>query len=45
MAIILLGGLRELTALIVEDGGDIHDIYGPAVAASTAILRPRPAQP
>ncbi|QRY52551.1 TetR/AcrR family transcriptional regulator [Mycolicibacterium septicum] len=38
MAIILLGGLRELTALIVEDGGDIHDIYGPAVAASTAIM-------
>ncbi|MGV0810420.1 helix-turn-helix domain-containing protein [Mycolicibacterium boenickei] len=38
MAIILLGGLRELTALIVEDGGDIHEIYGPAVAASKAIL-------
>lgn len=38
MAIILLGGLRELTALIVEDDRDIHDIYGPAVAASQAIL-------
>ncbi|AKS31295.1 TetR/AcrR family transcriptional regulator [Mycolicibacterium goodii] len=38
MAIILLGGLRELTALIVEDGHDIRDIYGPAVAASRAIL-------
>lgn len=38
MAIILLGGLRELTALIVEDGGDIREIYGPALAASKAIL-------
>ena len=38
MAIILLGGLRELTALIVEDSGDIHDLYAPAVAASKAIL-------
>ncbi|WKG03374.1 TetR/AcrR family transcriptional regulator [Mycolicibacterium sp. HK-90] len=45
MAIILLGGLRELTALIVEDGRDIHEIYGPAVAASTAILGPPPTQP
>ncbi|ABK72926.1 TetR/AcrR family transcriptional regulator [Mycolicibacterium smegmatis] len=38
MAIILLGGLRELTALIVEDGHDIREIYEPAVAASRAIL-------
>lgn len=38
MAIILLGGLRELTALIVEDGRDIREIYEPAVAASRAIL-------
>ena len=41
MAIILLGGLRELTAMIVEDGRDIREIYGPAVAASRAILGPR----
>lgn len=38
MAIILLGGLRELTALIVEDGRDIREIYAPALAASKAIL-------
>jgi AcrR family transcriptional regulator len=38
MAIILLGGLRELTAMIVEDGQDIREIYEPAVAASRAIL-------
>ncbi|MDV3123757.1 TetR/AcrR family transcriptional regulator [Mycobacterium sp. 21AC1] len=38
MAIILLGGLRELTALIVEDGRDIREIYEPALAASEAIL-------
>lgn len=38
MAIILLGGLRELTALIVEDERDIREIYEPALAASKAIL-------
>lgn len=38
IAIILLGGLRELTALIVEDGRDIREIYQPALAASTALL-------
>ncbi|MGV9803213.1 TetR/AcrR family transcriptional regulator [Mycobacterium sp. NPDC003449] len=42
LAIILLGGLRELTALIVEDGRDIREIYQPAVAASKAILGPEP---
>ncbi|MCV7285490.1 TetR/AcrR family transcriptional regulator [Mycolicibacterium wolinskyi] len=42
MAIILLGGLRELTALIVEDDRDIREIYEPALAASKAILGPRP---
>jgi AcrR family transcriptional regulator len=41
MAIILLGGLRELTAMIVEDGREIREIYDPAVAASRAILGPR----
>jgi AcrR family transcriptional regulator len=38
IAIILLGGLRELTALIVEDGRDIREIYQPALAAATALL-------
>jgi AcrR family transcriptional regulator len=40
LALILLGGLRELTALFVEDGRDVRGITGPAVAASTAILGP-----
>ncbi|MGB0972694.1 MAG: TetR/AcrR family transcriptional regulator [Mycobacterium sp.] len=41
MALILLGGLRELTALLVEDGGDVGAIVEPALAAATAILGPR----
>jgi AcrR family transcriptional regulator len=40
LAIILLGGIRELTAAIVEDEGDIHDLTEVAVAAATALLRP-----
>ncbi|WP_264066683.1 TetR/AcrR family transcriptional regulator [Mycolicibacterium komossense] len=39
LALILLGGLRELTALTLEDGGDIRGIAGTAVAASAALLR------
>lgn len=38
LAVILLGGLRELTALAVEDGKDVAEIIEPAVAASTALL-------
>jgi AcrR family transcriptional regulator len=41
LALILLGGLRELTAMFVEDDRDVQDIVGPAVAAATAILGPR----
>lgn len=41
MALILLGGLRELTALFVEDGGDVRGIVEPAVAAATALLGQR----
>jgi AcrR family transcriptional regulator len=41
MALILLGGLRELTALFVEDGRDVHGILEPAVAAATALFGPR----
>jgi AcrR family transcriptional regulator len=43
MALILLGGLRELTALFVEDGRDIHGITEPAVAAATALVGQRSA--
>lgn len=38
LALILLGGLRELTAQVVEHGRDMRDISGPAVTAATAIL-------
>jgi AcrR family transcriptional regulator len=38
LALIILGGLRELTALYVEDGRDVGGITDPAVTASTAIL-------
>ena len=41
LALILLGGLRELTALTVEDGADLRGILEPAVVAATAILGPR----
>ena len=38
LALILLGGLRELTALFVEDDRDMRGIAGPAVAAATALV-------
>lgn len=41
LAVIILGGLRELTALTVEDGKNPRDIVEPAVAASVAILGTR----
>ncbi|BBZ11241.1 TetR/AcrR family transcriptional regulator [Mycobacterium branderi] len=41
LAVILLGGLRELTALAVEDGKDVREIVEPAVAASVALLGSR----
>lgn len=41
LAVILLGGLRELTALAVEDGRTVREIVEPAVDASVALLGPR----
>lgn len=41
LAVILLGGLRELTALAVEDGKDVEEIVEPAVVASMALLGAR----
>ncbi|MCV7174403.1 TetR/AcrR family transcriptional regulator [Mycolicibacterium sphagni] len=41
-AVILVGGLRELTAQTVEDGQPISDIIEPALAVSLAILGPKP---
>jgi hypothetical protein len=37
-AVILVGGLRELTALAVEDGRSVGEIVEPAVDASIALL-------
>ncbi|TVS89267.1 TetR/AcrR family transcriptional regulator [Mycobacterium helveticum] len=41
LAVILLGGLRELTALTMEDGRAVREIVEPAVDASIALLGPR----
>jgi AcrR family transcriptional regulator len=41
LALILLGGLRELTALFVEDGHDVQAIVEPTIAAATAVLGPQ----
>ncbi len=38
LAVILLGGLHELTALTVEDGHRLRGIVDPAVHASVALL-------
>jgi len=37
-AVILLGGLRELTAQTVEDGASVTAMIEPAVAAATALV-------
>lgn len=41
LAVILVGGLRELTALAVEDGRPVREITEPAVEASIALLGAR----
>lgn len=41
LAIVLLGGLRELIASTVEDGGRVTDITETAVDATIALLGPR----
>jgi AcrR family transcriptional regulator len=38
LAVILVGGLRELTAIAVEDGHSTREIVEPAVHASVALL-------
>jgi AcrR family transcriptional regulator len=40
-ATVLLGGLRELIATTVEDGGDVNDIAEAAVEATMLLLGPR----
>jgi hypothetical protein len=39
--IMLLGGLRELIAITVEDGGRMSDVTEEAVAAAIALVDPR----
>ncbi len=41
LAVILVGGLRELVAQAVEDGRSVREIVEPAVDASIALLGPR----
>jgi AcrR family transcriptional regulator len=41
-AVILVGGLRELTAIAVEDGRSMREIVEPAVDASVALVGYRP---
>jgi AcrR family transcriptional regulator len=41
LAVMLLGGLRELAATTVEDGGRISDVSATAVRASIALLGSR----
>jgi AcrR family transcriptional regulator len=41
-ALLLIGGLRELTATLVEDGADVRDITEVAVEATVALFRPPP---
>jgi len=41
LGLVLLGGLQELTASIVEDGRDVAGIVDPAVTAATALFGPR----
>jgi AcrR family transcriptional regulator len=44
LAVMLFGGLRELTATTVEDGGQVSDITELAVHASIALLAPPPSE-
>ncbi|MBB4682874.1 TetR/AcrR family transcriptional regulator [Amycolatopsis jiangsuensis] len=41
VAIVLLGGLRELIATTIEDGGRIDDVRETAVTTALALLGPR----
>lgn len=42
VAVILVGGLRELTAQTVEDGNPVTDMIEPALTVSLALLGPKP---
>ena len=40
LALLLLGGIRELTATTLEDGGEIHELTEVVTSAATALLTP-----
>ena len=40
VAILLLGGLRELVAVTVEDGGEVHAVCEVAIEATLALMAP-----
>ena len=40
-AVLLIGGLRELTAMTVEDGGRLRDVAEDVVESAIALIRPR----
>ncbi|HEX6499710.1 MAG TPA: transposase [Micromonosporaceae bacterium] len=42
LALVILGGLRELTATVLEAGGDVRDVLEVAVAATVAVLGASP---
>ncbi|GIF67684.1 hypothetical protein Ais01nite_57190 [Asanoa ishikariensis] len=51
LALVILGGLRELTATVLEEGGDVRDVAETGIAAAVALLgagagrAPAPAPP
>ncbi|GIF72454.1 hypothetical protein Asi02nite_19720 [Asanoa siamensis] len=38
LALVILGGLRELTATVLEEGGDVRDVAEAGIAAAIAML-------
>ena len=40
-SIVLVGGLRELIDITLEEGGDLHDVVGVATDATMLLLGPR----
>ncbi|MEV4537159.1 transposase [Asanoa sp. NPDC049518] len=38
LALVILGGLRELTATVLEEGGDVRDVAETGIAAAVALL-------
>ncbi|MDG4826664.1 transposase [Asanoa sp. WMMD1127] len=45
LALVILGGLRELTATVLEEGGDVRDVAETGIAAAVALLAAAPGRP